>query len=446
MNLIKFAYAFFTIESHTSKRAEKIKKIQDKSLRKLLLYAYDHSKYYRDLYDKSKIKREELKTIPISKLPSIDKKIFMKNFDDILTTKEITQQDLRNFDKEKSLEEKRLNDKYHIVHSSGSTGKPCYFVYDENAWNTILIGIIRGALWEMTKKDIYRLMKKHPKILYVAATDGRYAGAMSIYDGVINIKASFESIDINSSVDSWIEKINDYQPDILIGYPSALKIIGESKNRGEINIDITRTISCGESLGSNLREFLEDTFHCPVVNFYGASESIAMGVEINNQDGMYLFDDLNYIEIEENEIYLTNLYNFTQPIIRYKLTDNLVINREDTTFTNVSSIVGRNEDILWFKNKNGKEEFLHPLAIEGFCVDGMLDYQFIQESSNDLKMIIELTDEKYKNNIKKEMKINMKKIFEINHIDNVNFSIEFVEDILPDDRTGKKKLVVKMGD
>lgn len=446
MNLIKFAYTFFSLESNTFKSAKKIKHIQEKRLRRLLLYAYDYSKYYKELYDKSGITREDLKTISISKLPSIDKNVFMKNFDDILTTKEITQQDLREFDREKTLDDKSLNNKYHIVHSSGSTGKPCYFVYDENAWNTLLIGIIRGALWEMSKKDIFKLIKKHPKILYVAATDGRYAGAMSIYDGVTNLKASFESIDINSSLDSWIEKINNYKPDILIGYPSALKIIGESKNRGEINIDITRAISCGEPLGSNLREFLENTFHSPVINFYGASESIAMGVEVNNNDGMYLFDDLNYIEIEEDEIYLTNLYNFTQPIIRYKLTDNLVINKEDTTFTNVSSIVGRNEDILWFKNKNGAYEFLHPLAIEGFCVEGMLDYQFVQISSNDLKMIIELTDEKHKNNIKKEMKNNMKKIFKINNIDNINFSIDFVEDILPDAKTGKKKLVVKMGE
>ncbi len=76
----------------------------------------------------------------------------------------------------------------------------------------------------------------------------------------------------------------------------------------------------------------------------------------------------------------------------------------------------------------------------------MLDYQFIQENTNNLKMIVELTDEKYKKNIKKAMQFNMKKIFAINHIDNVNFSIEFVEDILPDELTGKKKLVVKMGD
>ncbi len=365
MNSIKFLYNFLKLESNAKKSPQAIKNIQEKKLRRLLLYTYNHSKYYKELYDKAGISKKDLKTIPINKLPSINKKTFMKNFDNILTTDEITQQTLRKFDTQQTLKNDILKKKYHIIHSSGSTGKPCYFVYDKKSWDIILLGIIRGALWGMSKKEICRLLKKHPKILYVAATDGRYAGAMSICDGVKNIKASFESIDINSSLANWIKKINTYHPDILIGYPSALKIIGESKNRGEININLTRVISCGEPLGNNLREFLENTFNTSVINFYGSSESIAMGVEINNHDGMYLFDDLNYIEIEQNEIYLTNLYNYTQPIIRYKLTDNLTINRLTTSFTNVSSIVGRNEDILWFQNKNGTYEFLHPLAIEG---------------------------------------------------------------------------------
>ncbi len=46
--------------------------------------------------------------------------------------------------------------------------------------------------------------------------------------------------------------------------------------RGELAVDVVRVISCGEPLGAGLRRFLETVFHADVINFYGASESLAI--------------------------------------------------------------------------------------------------------------------------------------------------------------------------
>lgn len=43
-------------------------------------------------------------------------------------------------------------------------------------------------------------------------------------------------------------------------------------------------------------------------------------------------------------------------------------------------LLGRCEDMLWFEDGFGHRDFLHPLAIEGFCVEGLRDYQFLQTS------------------------------------------------------------------
>ena len=89
---------------------------------------------------------------------------------------------------------------------------------------------------------------------------------------------------------------------------------------------------------------------------------------------MILFDDMNIVEIENGVMYLTCLYNFVQPLIRYRLSDSLTL--EEPTqenrypFTRAVGLLGRNEDILWFDDGNGKREFLHPLSIEGFCIEG----------------------------------------------------------------------------
>ena len=163
---------------------------------------------------------------------------------------------------------------------------------------------------------------------------------------------------------------------MIIGYPSAIKILGELVEKGEIQLNVFRVISCGEPLCPGLRNYMEKTFRADVVNIYGASESLALGVETNHKEGMYLFDDMNYIEVEDGTMYLTSLYNFVQPLIRYRISDQLKLKDRDKEsicpFTKVKNILGRNEDILWFEDvKSGNREFLHPLAIEGFCIEGM---------------------------------------------------------------------------
>ncbi len=83
----------------------------------------------------------------------------------------------------------------------------------------------------------------------------------------------------------------------------------------------------------------------------------------------FLFDDLNVIEAENGRMYLTSLHNFAQPLIRYEITDHLVLKEpcEGSPFGKAGILLGRDEDMLWFEDGNGNRDFLHPLAVEGFC-------------------------------------------------------------------------------
>lgn len=180
---------------------------------------------------------------------------------------------------------------------------------------------------------------------------------------------------------------------MIIGYPSAIKILAELVEQGDMELQIIRVISCGEPLGGSLRNYLETIFNTQVVNFYGASESLALGVELSRKEGMVLFDDMNVIESIDGNMYLTCLYNFVQPLIRYKITDNLTLktpqSNGNSPFTKAIGLLGRSEDVLWFLDEYGNREFLHPLAIEGFCIEGLLDFQFRQTSPKSFEMLAE---------------------------------------------------------
>lgn len=276
MNYLEVLLDLYKYKKNVNKTREQILEIQDKKLRKLLYYAYDNSKYYHETFEKSGITREMIGTLPISKFPTINKEILIKNFDDLITVPDITQEELRLFDENENIEKKIFKNKYHVVHSSGSTGKPRYFIYDKKAWNEMLIGIIRAALWNMTMPQILKLLINRPRILYIAATDGRYGGAMAVGDGIDGVGAKQLFLDINVPLEEWINNIKEFKPNMIIGYPSAIKILAELVERGEIKLDLFRVVSCGEPLDSNLRKYLERIFKVDVVNFYGASETLAI--------------------------------------------------------------------------------------------------------------------------------------------------------------------------
>lgn len=313
MKYIKMLRELSRLRKNVNQTAEQMRELQNQKLRAMLHYAWDHSAFYRSSFEAAGISEAELDTLPLTALPAIDKSTLMEHFDELITVPELRQEDLREFDANVETDRNPYLGKYHVVHSSGSTGIPCYFLYDEAAWSQMLLGIIRGALWNMSIPQILRLLAGRPRILYIAATDGRYGGAMAVGDGIDGVGARQMHLDIKTPLAEWVETVRTFKPDIVIGYPSAIKILAELVERGDVSPHILRVISCGEPLNPGLRDYLEKIFGCVVVNIYGASESLALGVETGHEDGMLLFDDLNVIEVENGVMYLTCLYNFASP-------------------------------------------------------------------------------------------------------------------------------------
>ncbi len=444
MNYLKTLKDLFVFMKNTRLSETQMKELQNRKLRTLLHFVWDHSLFYRRIFEKAGITEEQLDDLPLSAFPTIDKTILMDHFDELITVQDLHQEDLRKFDAETQADRKPYMGKYHVVHSSGSTGKPGYFIYDKAAWHAMLQGIIRGALWNMTMPQIMKLLVGRPRIIYIAATDGRYGGAMAVGDGIDGVGAKQMYLDIKTPIEEWINSIGKFRPNIIIGYPSAIKILAELVAGDKVQVQIKRVISCGEPLSSGLRKFLEKIFHCSVINIYGASESLALGVETGSEDGMLLFDDMNIIEVDNGVMYLTCLYNFVQPLIRYRISDHLILKEPmaGSPFTRAEILLGRSEDLLWFEDGAGHRDFLHPLAVEGFCIEGLLDYQFRQSAPDVFEMLAEAVSEDKKSTIETEMLRRMKEILQEKNLSYVQFYVRFVEEILPNPATGKKTLIV----
>lgn len=442
MNVIPLLKGFLSLRGNLKKSRSELSGLQDAKLRKLLHHAYEHSPYYRRRFEDAGISKDLLSTLPLKALPTMDKHELMAHYDELVTDSRLTQASLRAFDEE-SGDQKLFLDRYHIVHSSGSTGLPQYFVYDEAAWSAMLAGIVRGALWGMGMPEIISFLAGRPRVLYIAATDGRYGGAMAVGDGVDGVGAKQLFLDINTPLSGWTKTVRDDPPDMIIGYPSAIKILADLAQEESLSLRLKRIISCGEPLSPGMRKDLQETLHADVINFYGASESLALGVEGANDTDMTLFDDLNVIEVIDGEMYVTCLDNFVQPLIRYHISDRLTLcDGESGPFSRAELLLSRDEDMLWFEHENGERDFLHPLAIEGFCMEGLTDYQFVQQERDAFAMLA-VADENSRKPIQDNMQEQMKRLLADKHMDWVRFQIHFVHEMLPDHHTGKKKLIIR---
>lgn len=221
MNTLKLLFELARLKRNERKSPAQIKKLQKKKLRRLLVYAFHHSSYHHRAFVRAGIDEGNVRTAPLSAFPVMDKQILLQHFDDIITVPDLTQEELRRFDAETAPDRKPYKGKYHVIHSSGSTGRPGYFVYDEAAWRTMLLGIIRAALWGMSMRKILRLLKQGPRIAYVAATDGRYGGAMAVGDGIDGVGASQIHLDIKQPIEQYTKR------------PKAVQIFWQQHRNGQ---------------------------------------------------------------------------------------------------------------------------------------------------------------------------------------------------------------------
>lgn len=177
MNTMKVLQELAALKRNEKKSHAQLRQMQEQKLRAMLAYAYEHSRYYKSAFEAAGLTAETVKTSPLSAFPTLDKATLLERFDALITVPDVTQKELRHFDAEKVADRKPYKGKYHVVHSSGSTGTPGYFLYNTAAWNSMLLGIIRGALWELSMPQVLSLLACGPRIAYIAATDGRYGGA-----------------------------------------------------------------------------------------------------------------------------------------------------------------------------------------------------------------------------------------------------------------------------
>ena len=304
-------------------------------LQHIVKYAYEHVPYYHEKYQQLGIQPDDIRSIK-----------------DIQSLPFLTRDDINNNLKKMVSPEKR---KIAIPDATGgSTGQPIRF-YRERAfswWDNALE--IRGRGWYGVSEG--------DKIAWIwgAARDMRNwnwkkrLGAKILREQYLN---AFNMTEEN--MDSYAKMLIRWQPKMLRAYASALSLFAQYiQEKGITGIRPKLIETTAEKVTKPQRELFEETFNCPVVDWYTAREfgTIAFQCPVGS---LHVVEPL-YLEVIANdqpaqpgqmgEVVLTSTHQYAMPFIRYKLGDLAIYKPELCSCGRglpvLSEVVGRTQDFL----------------------------------------------------------------------------------------------------
>lgn len=371
-------------------------KIRNERLHKIVDYAKDNSPYYKERY----------KNLPsnysLEDLPTVNKIDLMAHFDEWLTDRKIKLEMVQEFMKDLDHIGRKFQGEYLIFTTSGSTGNPLISVCDKTT-NTIMtvINILRTFA---RREDLKAFILGGGKSIGIFATGGFYLGNSSVRARLLTMPWKKRQIAVTSAllpIPKITEALNRFQPTMLGGYPTILELLIEEQLSGRLHIHPVLIMTGGEYLSNELRIRLGDTFKCYVQTAYACTEGGTVACECTEQH-FHINDDWLIVEpvdkdnhpvadgVLADKILLTNLFNFTQPFIRYELTDRVTMYHEQCACGNKSpwiTLEGRTDDVVTFIQEEKKIR-IAPLAIYAILkeIHEIQRFQLVVHAGNKIEL------------------------------------------------------------
>ena len=382
--------------------AEARREIRERRLKELVEYARKNSPYYRELY------RDVPPSFRLEDLPPTDKRELMERWDDWVCDRDLTLDETARFMEDPRNIGAKLKHKYLVFTTSGSTGNPLTAVCDRTANN--VMGGISACRSFARKEDLSAFMRRGRKSIGVFADEGFYLGNSSIRSRLRSMPWKKRQMAVSSAlypIPRIVEQLNQFQPAMLGGYPSSLELLIDEARAGRLRISPVLIMTGGEYLSDDLRQRLSDAFRCYVQTSYSCTEGGTVACECRCRH-FHVNDDWLIVEPVDAEgrpvpdgkqsdrIYLTNLYNYTQPYIRYEVTDRVVMHHEPCACGNPSpwlELEGRTDDILSF-TEGGKTIRIAPLPVYAVLkeIHELRRFQALVFPGNRIELRIEAKD------------------------------------------------------
>jgi phenylacetate-coenzyme A ligase PaaK-like adenylate-forming protein len=356
------------LESHDFWMAGQLAKYQHRRFEELVKHAVTQSPFYQELY------RDHLDDgFRLQDLPLTNKRMLMDNFDRVVTDRRLKLECVQKHLRTVGGDDLYLG-QYRVVATAGTSGLRGIFVYDRAAWRMVLANTMRWARFVgITPRWPQRL-----RICTIGADNPVHVSQRIPESGNVGLFKILH-LEVTQPLSNLVASLNAFQPDVLMPYPSVASLLAEEQLAGRLQIQPRVVTTHSEVLTEEMAERISTAWSVSPFDHYGLTEKPHVGCECTERRGIHVFEDACIVEVVDKEnrpvepgklghkCLLTNLYNGTQPLIRYEISDMLVKDAErcpcGRPFPLLMQIGGRHEDMLILKDGQGKEVVIPPLAL-----------------------------------------------------------------------------------
>jgi phenylacetate-coenzyme A ligase PaaK-like adenylate-forming protein len=361
--------------------ADQLATHQQQRLRALLAHAAEHSPFHgRRLRG---LDPDHFQLGDLARLPVMTKSQMMDGFDDVLTdrrlNRHLVEEHLAACQREPAL----LFDRYVCLASGGSSGERGIFVQTLGEWLDFTASLARPGYARA-------LAAGGPPVdglvlgLVAAASPVHSSGfGAAVAAGppvrLIPAPATLPLAEI-------VTRLNTVQPPALMGYPSKLAELADEQLAGRLHIAPRSVMTVGELLTDTDRALIEHAFATPVINTFVSTEGLVGhsppgGSVLSFASDMCLaepVDDENQPTppgVPSTKVLVTNLHNFTQPLVRYELTDGFTGQTSAPAGWLRASVEGRADDVFHYASVT-----VHPHVIRSALISeaSVREYQVRQ--------------------------------------------------------------------
>ena len=352
---------------------ERVQEEQTRRLRKIIAHAQQSSPYYADRL--GHIEASTLEVGDLVKIPPLTKQDVMDNWDRLVTDPQLRLEDVTtHIDRLHSGEEQNAYylGSYYAAATGGTSGQRGVFLWD---WETFIV--IMNVTYRMeTLRDLME-PPPQPRRTAVICAGSYIHGSRFAFPTMLDPDREARVFPADLQIDRMIEQLNAYQPDRLVGYASIVQELCAQALDGRLKIRPQRISTNSEPLFPEAREMAKEAWGINIHNCWGSLE-IGMGAtEGDTFQGATLAEDFLIFEpvddhdqpvedlTQADRLLVTKLYGQVMPIIRYEMTDTVIIddgeNPDAPGYRRIKEIKGRAD--VWFDY--GHTLKIHPMVFRG---------------------------------------------------------------------------------
>jgi phenylacetate-CoA ligase len=266
----------------------------------------------------------------LGRLPTMTKAEMMESFDAVVTDRRLTrplaEDHLRRCGREPAL----LLGDYVCLTTGGSSGLRGIFVQTIGEYADLAVAMMRGDAARLRAAGGGPARRVVAMVAAAAPVHGTGLYAVARSDTRVQVA----QVPITLTLAEAVQRLNALQPDVLVGYPSRLAQLAAEQEAGRLRVAPRAVTALSETLTDANRSAIAAGFGVQPANVFGCTEGL-VGYGEPGETELTFATDLCLAELVDADgqpvppgtssakVVITNLHNFTQPLIRYELNDSM---------------------------------------------------------------------------------------------------------------------------